>query len=364
MTVFLSTNSCEHLLRRKQLKQTVQEITTQRGSLPLLHTQLTTELHRQICSQREKKRILSAGLSPWISNRSNAESSFPRKMHLKVIKNRVTSALPTGQDALCDRRDSMQDVKLGRHFCELLGPRLCVDCIKASERIEALKESKQEPSSFHLDREPFNAFVCSYLSKQHEEDESYTTFDNDSFNQEEFSDLDELTNKELQSPHFVSKVILSPSPPGTGDSGFSSRVSRIRGLTRSQSCSFIRNFTPFTPLRREKTQAPRVRGTPGSSDSRKSSGFVSLSREYSLDRYGFLSTIQKLHKRSDMSRYEKDISRAWSKSPVEPVLMELKLINFTQYTDLGYEPPPVEPEPQPQVSYDEFGFPIMENLSL
>lgn len=365
MPVCLSSKTWERL-QTNQLKQTVCEshnVANWQRENVVLHKRLPGELKRQILFQENKKRVLTTSILPVISRNLNYEGFSQKRMHFKTVKNRVSSDSKTpSSNMVCSRRVTMQDDQLGRHFCELLGPQLCVDCIRARERVEALKENEETPASFHLEREPFTALVASHLNKQRDLDEMTESFDDDSLNQD--TDLDELTNIQ-QSSRAVSKIIFSPSPPGTGDSGFSSRLSRIRGFTRAQSCSTIRNFVPFSPLRREKTHAPRIRK---STDSRTSSGFGSpsrgLSREFSSDSFGFLSTIEKLQQRTDQGRYEMDVSRAWSKTPVEPILMELRLINFTDYTELGYRPPEPEPEPQPDIERDEFGFPIMDNLSM
>ncbi|XP_031569079.1 uncharacterized protein LOC116303642 [Actinia tenebrosa] len=379
MPVYASTNGTRLLSKRRSLHQRSTTranclLTKQRNNALELHSRLVGEFHRQSKLQELDKKECYTAWFPLLSKQTD-EQNPPQKLstlrtnitHFKPIKKRVSSATEVGPKVICDRRYILDDSRLCRHFCELLGPNLCIDCTRLKERLDALRENEKPLASLHLERDPFTALVCShYYDKECENDESDEEVIVSDLSDHEDLDLDaEILRK--QSP--VSKVYFSASPPGREDSGYSSRVSYIKDLTRPQSCaSLLRSFptTPSTPIRREKT---RVRET------RTQDSLVPLSptREESLDVYGFTKTLEKLQKRKEVLGLDNKWPRervnspkvSWQKTPVEPILMELKLINFTQYDKLGYEPPPPEPEPpEPVIPTDEFGFPLMDALQI
>lgn len=374
MPVYPSTNSTGLLNKRRSLQRSTREnclqLAKQRNNaLELeLHSRLVGEYHRQSRLQELNKKQRYTAWFPLLSKQTDEQKS-PQMLstfrtnitHFKPIKKRVSSATNVCPKVICDRRHVLEDSRLCRHFCELLGPNLCIDCTKLRERLDDLRENEKPIASLHLERDPFTALVSShYYDKECENEESDEDVIVSDLSDHEDLDHDaEILRK--QSP--VSKVYFSASPTGREDSGYSSRVSYIKDLTRPQSCgSLLRSVstTPSTPIRREKTRIRETRTL--------NSPVLSSTREESLDVYGFTKTLEKLKKRqgvSGLGNKKESCPVAWRKTPVEPILMELKLINFTQYDKLGYEPPPPEPEPpEPVIPTDEFGFPLMDAIQI
>lgn len=245
----------------------------------------------------------------------------------KKISSRVPSARVNARSRiLCERRERNQGNSACRHFCELLGPNLCKDCWKLAERSDAVKEHRNSCQSDVLiprGKDPFSVMIA---SRDHEKRIEYNE------SEEEFLDEtedEEFISKSPTSGRKRSSVILSHD---RHDSGYSSRMSYIRSLSRTPSGDFCpRSKSPLKPSTREGTilDDERQREIPASTDEITSkvdptpiwkNAYLTKLRE----REAFKDVLNNLYLPLKMRH-------AWRELPVTPVVMDLKLINFTIY---------------------------------
>ncbi|EDO34296.1 predicted protein [Nematostella vectensis] len=277
----------------------------------------------------------------WIPPISNAPASKTKNYRFRAVTNRIQSA--TGMivkpETKCDR-EMLHDSRLCRHFCELLGPNLCCDCTERRERLE-VKKYEEIPDKQYLEKDPFTAFVSTHYSKygryfEEDSDEEVLVNEIDS-DEEQWSD--EGGTPRVKSAATVTKYTPPPSP---GDSGYSSRVSFIRGLSRAQSCTQFRSlaFVPFIPPQREERIEAKLKEHRLRFSEKRQPSKVFTEKLNTFDA-SIASTLERLEERvelRDLIKGSRSNSRTVQPSTVGPVLMELKLINFTQYDKLGYGP--------------------------
>lgn len=237
--------------------------------------------------------------------------------YTKKIFKRVPSSRGHARNRIhCERRERDWSNSTCRHFCELLGPNLCKDCWKLAQRSDAVKEhSDSHPSYLERGRDPFSEMIA-LREKRIEYNDS----------EEEF--LDETEDEE-----FISKSPTSRKPSSSPrDSGYSSRMSYIRNLSRTPSGDFcLRSRSPFRPPTREKRvvndkrekdifKTNRELPSEVESTSIKKNAYLAKLRE----REPFKEILNNLY-------YPRKLRHAWRELPIEPVVMDLKLINFTIY---------------------------------
>ena len=244
------------------------------------------------------------------------ESSFLKST--KKVSNRVPSARVNTRGMLCDRRKREQRNSTCRYFCELLGPNLCKDCWKLAERSEAVRTHRVNSSARKLQRsqDAFSAMIASREKRV-----------GDSESDEEILDETEDEDSVFKSPAQSRK---QSSRTRSCDSGYTSRMSYVQDLCKAPSGKFCHQLTspPTTPERtasmdeiRKKTAAKRwdVSLSPESKPIWKNNYLMTL-----RDRAPFKEALNSL-------RLPRKTRHAWRDIPVEPVLMDLKLINFTIY---------------------------------
>lgn len=244
------------------------------------------------------------------------ESSFLKST--KKVSNRVPSARVNTRGMLCDRRKREQKNSTCRYFCELLGPNLCKDCWKLAERSEAVRTHRVNSSACKLQKsqDAFSAMIASREKRV-----------GDSESDEEILDETEDEDSVFKSPAQSRK---QSSRTRSCDSGYTSRMSYVQDLCKAPSGKFCRQLTspPTTPERtasmdeiRKKTAAKRwdVSLSQESKPIWKNKYLMTL-----RDRAPFKEALNSL-------RLPRKTRHAWRDIPVEPVLMDLKLINFTIY---------------------------------
>ena len=251
----------------------------------------------------------------------NIEPSFLK--NTKKIFSRVPSGRVSGtrRKIICERRERDQSNSTCRHFCELLGPNLCKDCWKLVERSDAVKENREGYASEMLRGDPFYSVMTASREKRIEDSDS----------EEEI--LDETEDDEFIFKSSSSRK-QSSMPPSAHDSGYSSRMSYIRSLSRTPSAGFHpRVRSPLTPLTRERkisqdderdkditaTTGPQISSNLESTPIWKNAYLTKL-----REREPFKKVLNNLY-------YPRKVRHAWRDLPVEPVVMDLKLINFTIY---------------------------------
>ena len=243
----------------------------------------------------------------------------------KKIFSRVPSArVNARRRILCERRERDQSNSTCRHFCELLGPNLCKDCWKLVERSDAVKENRESCTSEMLKGDPFNSMIIALREKRFE----------DSDHESEEGMLNEAEDDEFIF-NFPSSRKHSSMPPSAQDSGYSSRMSYIRSLSRTPSGDFHpRVRSPLTPslLRERRSSQDEERDK----DISTTTSHISSNLEStSIWKNAYLT---KLREREPFKKvlnndlyYPCKVRHAWRDLPVEPVVMDLKLINFTIY---------------------------------
>ncbi|PFX31759.1 hypothetical protein AWC38_SpisGene3362 [Stylophora pistillata] len=124
---------------------------------------------------------------------------------------------------LCERREG-EGNETSRHFCELLGPNLCKECWKLVQRTEAFKEHRDRfPSELKRSerfKDPFSQVISSHDRKLEDNDSEEELFD-------------ETEDEEFISTSISAKKRSTITSPY--DSGYSSRMSYIRSLSRTPS---------------------------------------------------------------------------------------------------------------------------------
>lgn len=237
-----------------------------------------------------------------------------RGFYAKKIYSRVPS--PTGNarnKLLCERRErSGQENSTCRHFCELLGPNLCKECWKLLQRTDALMEHRASNAlGLKSGKDSFSALIAA---------RDRTIEDNDS--EEEI--LDETEDEEFIFQSIGSRKTSSITPPQ--DSGYSSRMSYIQSLSRTPSGDFCPRVT---------SRSKFTRGSARNSDDERG---VSVKVESSpIWKNAYLAKLREKEPFRDILtsslHYPKKLRYAWRDLPVEPVVMDLKFINFTIYDD-------------------------------
>lgn len=242
--------------------------------------------------------------------------------YTKKIFSRVPSSRGYSRNRIqCERREhDRRPNSTCRHFCELLGPNLCKDCWKLCQRSEAVREHRDIQMSYlERDKDSFSQIIASRLRKA-----EYSDSEDEVFHE---SEDEEFIFKKPAS--YSRKQSLISSPPH--DSGYSSRMSYIRSLSRTPSSDFC----------------PRVRS---SKPSTRESGVVSdeHTKDISITnsklptdeastpiwKNAYLARLRERKPYKDVWEslyYPRKLRHAWRKLPVEPVVMDLKLINFTIY---------------------------------
>lgn len=216
---------------------------------------------------------------------------------------------------LCERREG-EGNETSRHFCELLGPNLCKECWKLVQRTEAFKEHRDRfPSELKRSerfKDPFSQVISSHDRKLEDNDSEEELFD-------------ETEDEEFISTSISAKkrsTIISPY-----DSGYSSRMSYIRSLSRTPSGEVCPRVTSRSRYARggarvheDKREISPKNGEVFTTPIWKNAYLAKL-REREPFREILTNTLH----------YPRKVRHAWRDLPIEPVLMDLKLINFTIY---------------------------------
>lgn len=216
---------------------------------------------------------------------------------------------------LCERREG-EGNETSRHFCELLGPNLCKECWKLVQRTEAFKEHRDRfPSELKRSerfKDPFSQVISSHDRKLEDNDSEEELFD-------------ETEDEEFISTSISAKkrsTIISPY-----DSGYSSRMSYIRSLSRTPSGEVCPRVTSRSRYARggarvheDKREISPKNGEVFTTPIWKNA-FLAKLREREPFREILTNTLH----------YPRKVRHAWRDLPIEPVLMDLKLINFTIY---------------------------------
>lgn len=216
---------------------------------------------------------------------------------------------------LCERREG-EGNETSRHFCELLGPNLCKECWKLVQRTEAFKEHRDRfPSELKRSerfKDPFSQVISSHDRKLEDNDSEEELFD-------------ETEDEEFISTSISAKkrsTIISPY-----DSGYSSRMSYIRSLSRTPSGEVCPRVTSRSRYARggarvheDKREISPKNGEVFTTPIWKNA-FLAKLREREPFREILTNTLH----------YPRKVRHAWRDLPTEPVLMDLKLINFTIY---------------------------------
>lgn len=235
-----------------------------------------------------------------------------RWFYAKKVYSRVPSAAGNARRLLCERRERDQGNSTCRHFCELLGPNLCKECWKLVQRTDAFKEHRinSYPSEFKRDKDPFSAMIAS-REKRIE------------YNESEEEIVDETEDEDSL---YTSRKLSSKTPPQ--DSGYSSRMSYIRSLSRTPSGDICPRVTSRSKVTRT---AVNEREISAAKNGRRSSEVESTP----IWKNAYLAKLRERELFKDILtsnlHYPRTLRHAWRDLPVQPVLMDLKLINFTIY---------------------------------
>ena len=236
-----------------------------------------------------------------------------RGFYAKKIYSRVPSATGDARSKLlCERRERSGGNTTCRHFCELLGPNLCKECWKLLQRADALKEHRvRNARELKSGKDSFSAMIAAREKRIEDNDSEEDT-------------LDETEDEEFIFQSIGSRKTSSMTSPQ--DSGYSSRMSYIRSLSTTPSGDFCPRVTS-----RSKFTRGNVRN---SGDERSVSA-----KEASppIWKNAYLAKLREKEPFRDILtnslHYPRKLRHAWRDLPVEPVLMDLKFINFTIYDD-------------------------------
>ena len=231
-----------------------------------------------------------------------------RGFYAKKIYSRVPSATGNARSKLlCERRErSDKKNTTCRHFCELLGPNLCKECWKLLQRADALKEHRASNArELKSGQDSFSAMIAA-REKRIE--------DNDS--EEEI--LDEMEDEEFSLQSIGSRKTTPPQ-----DSGYSSRISYIRSLSRTPSGDFCPRVTSRSKFTQRNSDDERRVSAKAESSPIWKNAYLAKLREKEPFRDILTNSLH----------YPKKLRHAWRDLPVEPVVMDLKFINFTIYDD-------------------------------
>lgn len=243
-----------------------------------------------------------------------------RLFYAKKVFNRVPSATRNARNKiLCERREREQGNSTCRHFCELLGPNLCKECWKLAQRTDALKEQRVGyPSELKSSgKDAFSAMIASRENRRIE-----------------YNDSEEEILVETEDEEFILKSSSSRKASSRSqDSGYSSRMSYIQSLSRTSSGEFCPRVTSRSKFTRGGVKSSDVEREVSANNQRRPSevesapiwenAYLAKLRE----REAFRKVLTK------NLRYPRNVRHAWRDLPVEPVVMDLKLINFTIYDD-------------------------------
>lgn len=236
-----------------------------------------------------------------------------RGFYAKKIYSRVPSATGDARSKLlCERRERSGGNTTCRHFCELLGSNLCKECWKLLQRADALKEHRvRNARELKSGKDSFSAMIAAREKRIEDNDSEEDT-------------LDETEDEEFIFQSIGSRKTSSMTSPQ--DSGYSSRMSYIRSLSTTPSGDFCPRVTS-----RSKFTRGNVRN---SGDERSVSA-----KEASppIWKNAYLAKLREKEPFRDILtnslHYPRKLRHAWRDLPVEPVLMDLKFINFTIYDD-------------------------------
>lgn len=234
----------------------------------------------------------------------------------KRIFSRVPSArVNASRRILCERREGEQISPTCRHFCELLGPNLCKDCWKLTERSDAIREhSDCRPNELQRGIDPFSVMIASREKRT------------------DYSESEEEILDEAEDEEFISKSSITRKSPSR-DSGYSSRMSYIRSLSRTPSGDFCPRFRP--PLRPSTRAGRRTVDDEFDKDiSGNTCGITSNQESTPIWKNAYLTKLREKGAFKEVLNslyYPPKLRHAWKDLPVQPVVMDLKLINFTIY---------------------------------
>lgn len=216
---------------------------------------------------------------------------------------------------LCERREG-EGNETSRHFCELLGPNLCKECWKLVQRTEAFKEHRDRfPSELKRSerfKDPFSQVISSHDRKLEDNDSEEELFD-------------ETEDEEFISTSISAKKRSTITSPY--DSGYSSRMSYIRSLSRTPSGEVCPRVTSRSRYARGGARVHE--------DKREISPKNGEVFTTSIWKNAYLAKLREIEPFREILtntlHYPRKVRHAWRDLPIEPVLMDLKLINFTIY---------------------------------
>lgn len=260
---------------------------------------------------------------PRFRRETKTSGSLPQNERWFNAKKKVHSRVPSAtgnarSKPLCERRERDQGNTTCRHFCELLGPNLCKECWKLVQRTDAFNEHRDSyPSELVSGKDPFSAMIASHEKRKIE-----------------YNDSDEEILVETEDEEFISKSIISrkaSSISSPQDSGYSSRMSYIRSLSRSPSGDFCPRVTSRSKLTRGGVRTSDDEREVSANNQRRSSEVEATP----IWKNAYLAKLREREPFSEILtknlRYPRKLRHAWRNLPVEPVVMDLKLINFTIY---------------------------------
>lgn len=237
-------------------------------------------------------------------------------MGSKKIYRRVPSACgEVRSKLLCERREG-EGNKTSRHFCELLGPNLCKECWKLVQRMEAFKEHRDSfPSELKRSekfKDPFSQVISSHDRKLEENDTEEELFD------------------ETEDEEFISTTISSrkrSTITSPNDSGYSSRMSYILSLSRTPSGDVCPRVTSRSRCTRggARVQDDKREISPKNTEVFTTPIWKNAYLAKLSEREPFREIL------TNTLHFPRKVRHAWRHLPVEPVLMDLKFINFTIY---------------------------------
>jgi len=245
-----------------------------------------------------------------------------RGFYAKKVYSRVPSATGNARSKLlCERRErSDQGNTTCRHFCELLGPNLCKECWKFLQRADALKEHRASyPREMKSGKDSFSAMIAA-------RDKGIE------YNDSEEEILNDAEDEEFIFQSMGSRKTNSMTPPQ--DSGYSSRMSYIRSLSRTPSGDFCPRVTSRCKFTRGNVRTSDYERRVSANNQRRPSDVESTP----IWRNAYLAKLREKEPFRDILtnslHYPRKSRHAWRGLPVEPVVMDLKFINFTIYDDV------------------------------
>ena len=275
------------------------------------------------------------------------------KFFARKICNEVSRARVTHGENICDRQVKCGDKAFSKHFCELFGPNLCKDCSIRFMQTEALRDYRVLNINANNNlNDPFTVFVQWNATKgdlccQSSDSEESMEIDSDSLSNDLTADNENFSAVKRPLMPLRRKKhsdVISSVAGRDADSGFesrcSTRLSQIRSLVRTNSnvsCRFkglSRETTTMSERNQEKTKqiSPVIREglLLGEKQTSKLNNSVKSEKRPEVNNH-LLSYHPKSLATLFTCGYPAKNKKDWIKLPVEPVLMDLKLINFTSY---------------------------------